>query len=123
MFAHLHPEPLTPQAFAAYGTVVAPFAHGQPPAGASAINGGSTWRLDLLADLDLHQGGGTPLRDRVQRRRLQVSAGHGGDGTPHPGQPTLLPLDPARFVVVERHGAPGTAVDCEVGDGVWLEVG
>ncbi|MBC7718806.1 MAG: ureidoglycolate lyase [Chitinophagaceae bacterium] len=100
MPTHLHPEPLTPKAFAAYGTVVAPFAHEQPPAGARAINGGTTWRLDLLADLDLHQGGGTPglaVYSAIARRfplALQEMERH------TQGSQSFLPLGNARFVVV-----------------------
>ena len=171
MPAFLHPEPLTPQAFAAYGTVVAPFPHDQPPAGARAINGGTTWRLDLLADLDLHQGGGTPglavysaaartfpLALEEMERHTQGSqsflplgiarfvvvvapAGaapnasdlkafitNGQQGVVlHPGtwHHGLVAVDAGSFAVVERHGAPGAAVDCDVvrmGPGIWLEV-
>ena len=171
MPAFLHPEPMTPQAFAAYGTVVAPFPHDQPPAGARAINGGTTWRLDLLADLDLHQGGGTPglavysaaartfpLALEEMERHTQGSqsflplgiarfvvvvapAGaapnasdlkafitNGQQGVVlHPGtwHHGLVAVDAGSFAVVERHGAPGAAVDCDVvrmGPGIWLEV-
>lgn len=121
MPAFLHPEPLIPQAFAAYGAVVAPFAHGQPPASARAINGGTTWQLDLLADL--YQGGPPPdLAVYSTAARTLPLALEEMDRYIQ-GSQRLLPLGPARFEVVERHGAPGTAVDCEVvGDGVWLDV-
>lgn len=169
MPALVHPEPLTPQAFAAYGTVVAPFAHDQPPAGARAINGGTTWRLDLLADLDLHQHGGTPglaiysaaartfpLALEAMERHTQgsqsflplgnarfvvvvaaagvapgaqdlkafITDGQQGvvlnPGTWHHG---LVAVEAGSFAVVERHGAPGAAVDCNevaLAPGVWL---
>ena len=44
-------EPLTAEAFAAFGSVVAPFGHDQPPAGAHASNGGTpgTWHHGLVA--------------------------------------------------------------------------
>ena len=169
MKALMHPEPLTPQAFAAYGTVVAPFAYNKPPAGARAINGGTTWRLDLLADLDLHQGGGTPglaiysaaartfplALDAMERhtqgsqsflplgnaRFVVVVAAAGAapgahdlkafitDGQQgvvlHPGtwHHGLVAVEAGSFAVVERHGAPGAAVDCDevaLAPGVWL---
>jgi ureidoglycolate lyase len=169
MPALVHPEPLTPQAFAAYGTVVAPFAHDQPPAGARAINGGTTWRLDLLADLDLHQHGGTPglaiysaaartfpLALQAMERHTQgsqsflplgtarfvvvVAAAGAAPGAHdlkafitdgqqgvvlHPGtwHHGLVAVEAGSFAVVERHGAPGAAVDCDevaLAPGVWL---
>ncbi len=169
MPALVHPEPLTPQAFAAYGTVVAPFAHDQPPAGARAINGGTTWRLDLLADLDLHQHGGTPglaiysatartfpLALEAMERHTQGSQSFLPLGTArfvvlvaaagvapgahdlkafitdgqqgvvlHPGtwHHGLVAVEAGSFAVVERHGAPGTAVDCDevaLAPEVWL---
>ena len=100
MPALLRPEPLTTQAFAAYGTVVAPFAHAQPPPGARAINGGTTWRLDLLADLDLHQSGGSPglavysAAARTFPLALQEMERH------TQGSQSFFPLGNARFVVV-----------------------
>jgi ureidoglycolate lyase len=102
----LHPEPLTSEAFAAFGTVVAPFAHGQPPAGARAINNGTTWRLDLLADLDLHHGGGTPglavysAAARAFPLALQAMERHAH------GSQSFLPLGHARFVVVVAAAGP-----------------
>ncbi|MGA0612765.1 ureidoglycolate lyase [Caldimonas sp. KR1-144] len=49
----LVPAPLTPAAFAAYGTVL------QAPGGAGrSINGGTARRFDLVADLQLHSHGG-----------------------------------------------------------------
>lgn len=107
----LHAAPLTRAAFAAYGTVIEPFADPrQPPAGARAINDGTTWRLDLLADLNLTQQAGTPglalysaaarafplLLKEMERHAL--------------GSQSFLPLSGARFVViVAPAGAPPQA--------------
>ena len=96
----LHPKPLTAQAFAAYGTVVTPFDHSQPPAGARAINSGTAWRLDLLADLDLHQRGGTPgLAVYSAAARTFPLALQGVERHTH-GSQSFLPLGDACFVVV-----------------------
>jgi ureidoglycolate lyase len=168
----LSPVPLTATGFAAYGTVVEPFAHAHPPPpGARAINDGTTWRLDLMADLDLHQGGGTPglavysatartfpLALQEMERHTQGSQSflpltgarfvvvvalpgaapgaselkafitNGQQGVVlHPGtwHHGLVAVQAGSFAVVERHAAPGAAVDCDVvgmAAGVWLDV-
>lgn len=61
-------QPLTPQAFAPYGTVLA------APAGKKGrpINGGNAERFDLVGDLQLGAQGGRPMLAlfRAQARRF-----------------------------------------------------
>lgn len=112
--SRLQPEPLTAAGFAPFGIVVEPFAPpGQPgvlpPPGARAINGGTTWRLDLAHNLDLGHAGGTPglaVYSASARRfpmALEVLERHCS------GSQGFLPLTGARFVVVVA--APGPAPD------------
>ena len=106
----LKPEELTAAAFAPFGIVVGPFAApGQPgalpPAGARAINGGTTWRLDLTHNLELDHAGGKPglavysASARQFPMALEVLERHAA------GSQSFLPLTGARFVVVVA--APG----------------
>lgn len=100
--APLATHPLTPQAFAPYGTVVAVPATGP----GRPINGGNAMRFDLLDDLQLGAEGGRPVLAlfRAQARRF-----------PHAftemerhalGSQTFVPLGERRFViVVARAGA------------------
>ncbi|MFM9922395.1 ureidoglycolate lyase [Variovorax sp. H27-G14] len=88
-------QPLTPEAFAPFGTVIA------VPAGEGrAINGGNAQRFDLLGDLQLGADGGRPALAlfRAQARRF-----------PHTftemerhalGSQTFVPLGERRFVIV-----------------------
>ena len=88
-------QPLTAQAFAPYGTVLAaPAGTGRP------INGGNARRFDLVADLQLGAAGGRPMLAlfRAQARRF-----------PHEvvemerhalGSQTFVPLGERRFVIV-----------------------
>ncbi|CAN5153093.1 ureidoglycolate lyase [soil metagenome] len=98
-------QPLTPEAFAPYGTVL------QVPVGAGRpINAGTTERFELVDDLQLDAAGGRPLLAlfRAQRRRF-----------PHAlrelerhalGSQTFVPLGERRFVlVVAPAGQPPTA--------------
>lgn len=100
----LLPQPLTVGTFAPFGTVVQPLAPpGTPgasaPAGARAINDGTAWRLDLLADLDLQREGGTPglAVYSAAARTLPMR---------------LHTLEAGSFAVVERHAQAAQAVDC-----------
>jgi ureidoglycolate lyase len=89
-------RPLTPQAFAPYGTVLA------APAGKKGrlINGGNAERFDLVGNLQLGTQGGRPMLAlfRAQARRF-----------PHEvvemerhalGSQTFVPLGERRFVIV-----------------------
>ena len=89
-------QPLTPQAFAPYGTVLA------APAGKKGrpINGSNAERFDLVGDLQLGAQGGRPMlaRFRAQARRF-----------PHEvtqmerhalGSQTFVPLGERRFIIV-----------------------
>ena len=110
----LQPERLTAAGFAPFGIVVEPFAApGQtgvlPPTGALAINGGTTWRLDLTHNLELDHAGGKPglavysASARQFPMPLQLFERHSA------GSQSFLPLTGARFVVVVA--APGPAPD------------
>jgi ureidoglycolate lyase len=88
-------QPLSPAAFARYGTVV------QAPAGAGRpINAGSAERFDLVADLQLGAGGGRPMLAlfRAQARRFP----HAVDELERHalGSQTFVPLGERRFVIV-----------------------
>jgi ureidoglycolate lyase len=102
----LVPQPLTPGAFAPYGSVV------QVPAGAEgrAINGGTSQRFDLISDLQLDADGGRPMLAifRAQARRFP----HAVDEMERHalGSQTFVPLGERRFViVVAPAGAPPSA--------------
>ena len=105
---------LTPEAFAPYGMVLQAFAPpgtpgATPPEGARAINGGTTWRLDVLADLDLNRDGGTPglAVYSASARRFPLAL---DELECHQlGSQSFLPLTGARFVVVvaAAGAAPG----------------
>jgi len=113
----LVPVPLTAEGFAPFGTVI------ERPAepGGRLINGGTSRRHDLLADLNLQAEGGHPLLTlfhaqarqfplrlgELERHRLGAQAFVLAPGTWHHA---LLALDEGDFVVIER-GAD--AVDCD----------
>jgi ureidoglycolate lyase len=95
-------EPLTPAAFAPYGSVVA-----APAATGTAINGGSSERFELASDLRLHADGGRPVLALFRARphalpvRLVAMERHAL------GSQTFVPLGDHRFVVVVAPaGAP-----------------
>ncbi|HEX7867203.1 MAG TPA: ureidoglycolate lyase [Variovorax sp.] len=93
--AALVAQPLTPQAFAPYGTVIA------VPAGEGrAINGGNAQRFDLLDDLRLDAEGGRPMLAlfRAQARRFPHEV---SEMERHAlGSQTFVPLGDRRFVIV-----------------------
>ncbi|SDJ30154.1 ureidoglycolate lyase [Variovorax sp. OV700] len=96
-------QPLTPQAFAPYGTVI------EAPAGAGRpINGGNAQRFDLVSDLQLGTANGRPMLAlfRAEARRFphQVT-----EMERHAlGSQTFVPLGERRFVIVvaPRGAAP-----------------
>jgi ureidoglycolate lyase len=95
-------QPLTPQAFAPYGTVIA-----APTAGLGRpINGGNAMRFDLLDDLQLGAEGGRPMLAlfRAQARRFPHAV---TEMERHAlGSQAFVPLGERRFViVVARAGA------------------
>jgi len=102
----LVPQPLTPQAFASYGTVLAaPAAAGRP------INGGNAERFDLVDDLQLGAQGGRPMLAlfRAQARRFPHEV---TEMERHAlGSQTFVPLGERRFVIVVAPAgeAPTTA--------------
>lgn len=111
----LLPQQLTAGTFAPFGTVVQPLAPpvtpgASAPAGARAINDGTAWRLDLLADLDLQREGGTPglavysAATRTLPMRLHTLECH------RLGSQGFLPLTGARFVVVVARAGSAPAV-------------
>ena len=92
----LVPQPLTPQAFAPYGTVLA------VPAGVAGrpINGGNAERFDLVDDLQLGADGGRPMLAlfRAQARRFPHEV---TEMERHAlGSQTFVPLGERRFVIV-----------------------
>jgi ureidoglycolate lyase len=102
----LVPQPLTPQAFAPYGTVLtAPGGAGRP------INGGNAERFDLVDDLQLGVQGGRPMLAlfRAQARRFPHEV---TEMERHAlGSQTFVPLGERRFVIVVAPAgeAPTTA--------------
>jgi ureidoglycolate lyase len=92
-------QPLTPQAFAPYGTVI------EAPAGAGRpINGGNAQRFDLVSDLQLGTANGRPMLAlfRAEARRFphQVT-----EMERHAfGSQTFVPLGERRFVIVVAPG-------------------
>ena len=92
-------QPLTPQAFAPYGTVIeAPVGAGRP------INGGNAQRFDLVSDLQLGTANGRPMLAlfRAEARRFphQVT-----EMERHAfGSQTFVPLGERRFVIVVAPG-------------------
>ncbi|KQP16104.1 ureidoglycolate lyase [Pseudorhodoferax sp. Leaf265] len=95
-------QPLTAAAFAPFGTVIA------VPAGAPGrpINGGTSQRFDLLADMALSAEGGRPMLAlfRAQARRFP----HAVDELERHalGSQTFVPLGQRRFVLVVAPAAP-----------------
>lgn len=95
-------QPLTAAAFAPFGTVIA------VPAGAPGrpINGGTSQRFDLLADMALSAEGGRPMLAlfRAQARRFP----HAVDELERHalGSQTFVPLGLRRFVLVVAPAAP-----------------
>ncbi|WP_395319925.1 ureidoglycolate lyase [Variovorax sp. UC74_104] len=88
-------QPLTSEAFAPYGTVIAaPAGEGRP------INGGNAQRFDLLDDLQLAAEGGRPMLAlfRAQARRFPHEV---SEMERHAlGSQTFMPLGDRRFVIV-----------------------
>ncbi|AGU48028.1 ureidoglycolate hydrolase AllA [Variovorax paradoxus B4] len=88
-------QPLTPEAFAPYGTVLAaPAGTGRP------INGGNAERFDLVGDLQLGAQGGRPMLAlfRAQARRFPHEV---AEMERHAlGSQTFVPLGERRFVIV-----------------------
>lgn len=101
-------QPLTAAAFAPFGTVIA------VPAGAAGrpINGGTSLRFDLLADLALSADGGHPMLAlfRAQARCFPIEV---AEMERHAlGSQSFVPLGERRFViVVAAAGAAPTADD------------
>lgn len=95
-------QPLTAAAFAPFGTVI------EVPANATGrpINGGTSQRFDLLADLALTAEGGRPMLAlfRAQARSFP----HAVDELERHalGSQTFVPLGQRRFVVVVAPAAP-----------------
>jgi ureidoglycolate lyase len=91
----IRPEPLTPEAFAPFGEVIA--------AGAGErllINDGTTERFNDLAEIDVSTQGGRPIINifRAQPRTLPLSIRM---VERHPlGSQTFVPLGPAPFLVL-----------------------
>ena len=89
-------QPLSAAAFAPFGTVV------EVPAGATGrpINGGTSQRFDLLADMALAAEGGRPVLAlfRAQARRFPHAV---NELESHAlGSQTFVPLGQRRFVLV-----------------------
>lgn len=95
----LNAQPLTPQAFAPFGTVIA--IDGQAnDVPQRSINGGTTQRFDLLADMQLTADGGVPALAifRAQARQFPLPI---TELERHAqGSQTFVPLGTQRFVVV-----------------------
>ena len=99
--------PLTSEAFAPYGTVIAmPDGKGRP------INDGNATRFDLLDDMRLDAEGGRPMLAlfRAQARRFPHEV---AEMERHAlGSQTFVPLGDRRFViVVARAGEAPTSAD------------
>lgn len=98
-------QPLTAAAFAPFGTVIsADGLSGRP------INAGTTMRFDVMADLQLTSGGGTPLL-AVYRASARTFPLPLTEFERHArGSQAFVPMNGARFVVVVAQGdAPPTA--------------
>lgn len=99
-------QPLTAQAFAPYGTVIA------APAGAGRlINGGNAQRFDLVDDLQLGAGGGRPMLAlfRAQARRFPHAV---TEMERHAlGSQSFVPLGERRFVIVVAPAGPAPAAE------------
>ncbi|MBN8746808.1 Ureidoglycolate lyase [Xylophilus ampelinus] len=101
-------QPLTPEGFAPYGTVLA-----VPEGGTGRpINGGTSQRFDLVDDMALAAAGGRPALAifRAQARAFPHTV---GEMERHAlGSQTFVPLGTRRFVlVVARAGAAPAAED------------
>ncbi|RCW74388.1 ureidoglycolate lyase [Pseudorhodoferax soli] len=95
-------QPLSAAAFAPFGTVV------EVPTGATGrpINGGTSQRFDLLADMALAAEGGRPVLAlfRAQARRFPHAV---NELERHAlGSQTFVPLGQRRFVLVVAPAAP-----------------
>lgn len=102
----LHAQPLTPAAFAPFGTVLA--VDGQPDTlPQRSINSGNAQRYDLLADLQLTAAGGVPtvVLFRAQARQFPLPITEMERHTL--GSQMFVPLGTQRFVVVVAR--PGSA--------------
>ena len=101
----LHAQPLTPAAFAPFGIVLA--VEGQPDTlPQRSINGGTTQRFDLLADLQLTTAGGVPTVAlfRAQARQFPLPI---TEMERHAqGCQMFVPLGTQRFVVVVARPGP-----------------
>ncbi|CAN7633701.1 ureidoglycolate lyase [Variovorax sp. LjRoot290] len=97
-------QPLTAEAFAPYGTVLA------APAGEGRlINGGNAERFDLVDDLQLGAEGGRPMLAlfRAQARRFPHAV---TEMERHAlGSQSFVPLGERRFVIVVAPAGPAPA--------------
>lgn len=121
----LRPVPLSAQAFAPYGRVIAV----PPNRERRRINDGNAQRFDLINDLMLHAEGGRPALAvfRAQARRFPLGL---RELERHArGSQSFLPLGERRFVVVvaPAGAAPDTdALAAFIADGrqgIWLAPG
>ncbi|MDR6888298.1 MULTISPECIES: ureidoglycolate lyase [Variovorax] len=104
--APLSVAPLTPHAFAPFGTVIE-----APDAGGRAINGGNARRFDLLDNLQLDAAGGRAMLALFRAEARSFPHGVAEMERHALGSQTFVPLGERRFViVVARAGeAPASA--------------
>lgn len=98
--AQLLLRPLTPSAFASYGTVLEGFDSSNAPTAARPINNGSCWRLDLAIPLALSQADGQAglAIYQAQARQFPITV---HEMERHAlGSQSFIPLEGQRFVVV-----------------------
>ncbi|MBT2322066.1 ureidoglycolate lyase [Variovorax paradoxus] len=99
-------QPLTSEAFASYGTVLA------APAGRGRlINGGNAERFDLVDDLQLGAEGGRPMLAlfRAQARRFPHAV---TEMERHAlGSQSFVPLGERRFVIVVAPAGPAPTAE------------
>jgi len=102
----LRVAPLTPQAFAPFGTVIE-----APAAGGRDINGGNARRFDLLDNLQLDAAGGRPMLALFRAAARSFPHAVAEMERHALGSQTFVPLGERRFViVVARAGeAPAAA--------------
>lgn len=92
----LLPVPLTAEGFAPFGTVI----ERPAAAGGRFINGGTSRRHDLLADLNLQADGGHPLLTLFHAQARQFPLRLGELERHRLGTQTFVPLAGARCVIV-----------------------
>jgi ureidoglycolate lyase len=99
-------QPLTQQAFAPYGTVLA-----APANAGRSINGGNAERFDLVGDLQLGSAGGRAMLAlfRAQARRFPHEV---TEMERHAlGSQTFVPLGKRRFVIVVAQAGDAPSAD------------